>query len=224
MKCFARHIFRLASLCVVVLTIGGALSSCRRYAGDEAAVGSALAVADSLRYDAPAAADSIIRSLDADSLGSRANAALYSVLANEVNIYGDQVAVADSLADIAVDYYRLRRWFSKRNRYLYARALIQKAIQQSVDDEDADAISTHKLASELIDTINCADFNLVADVQFNLATLYANAFSPKKEFLDIYKRANHYYMLADNKRRSANCLCLIGAYYRGVDMDSAYSI
>ena len=222
MKCFARHIFRLLCLCVVVLTMVGALSSCRRYAGDEEAVGSALAVADSLRYDAPAATDSIIRSLDADSLGSRANAALYALLANEVNIYGDQVAVADSLADIATDYYRLRRWFSKRNRYLYARALMQKAIQQSVDDEDADAISTHKLASELIDTTNRANFNLVADVQFNLATLYAKAFSPKKEFLDIFKRANHYYMLAENKRRSANCLCLIGAYYRGVDMDSAY--
>ena len=86
----------------------GSLSSCRRYAGDEEAVGSALAVADSLRYDAPSATDSIIRSLDADSLGSRANTALYSVLANEVNLYGDQVAVADSIADIAVDYYRLR--------------------------------------------------------------------------------------------------------------------
>ncbi|MBQ2400274.1 MAG: hypothetical protein II308_09445, partial [Muribaculaceae bacterium] len=217
-----RHIFRLASLCVVVLTMVGSLSSCRRYAGDEVVVGSALAMADSLRYDAPAATDSIIRSLDADSLGSRANAALYALLANEVNLYDDQVAVADSLADIAVDYYRLRRWFSKRNRYLYARALMQKAIRQSVDDEDADAISTHKLASELIDTTNRANFNLVADVQFNLATLYAKAFSPKKEFLDIFKRANHYYMLADNMRSSANCLCLIGAYYRGVDMDSAY--
>ena len=222
MKYFARHIFRLASLCVVVLTMVSSLSSCRRYPGDEEAVGSALAKADSLRYDAPSATDSIIRSLNADSLGSRANVALYSVLANEVNLYGDQVAVADSLADIATDYYRMRRWFSKRNRHLYARALMQKAIQQSVDDEDADAISTHKLASELIDTTNRADFNLVADVQFNLATLYAKAFSPKKEFLDIFKRANHYYMLADNKRRSANCLCLIGAYYRGVDMDSAY--
>ena len=217
-----RHIFRLASLCVVVLTMVGSLSSCRRYAGDEATVGSALAMADSLRYDSPETTDSIIRSLDADSLGSRANAALYALLANEVGRYGDQVAVADSLADIAVDYYRLRRWFSKCNRYLYARALMQKAIQQSVDDENADAISTHKLASELIDTTNRADFNLVADVQFNLATLYANAYSPINEFLDIFKRANHYYMLADNKRRSANCLCLIGAYYRGVDMDSAY--
>ena len=135
MKCFARHIFRLASLCVVVLTMVGSLSSCRRYPGDEAAVGSALAVADSLRYDAPATTDSIISSLDADSLGSRANAALYSVLANEVNLYDDQVAVADSLADIAVDYYRLRRWFSERNRYLYARALIEKA-NVSVDYKD----------------------------------------------------------------------------------------
>ena len=217
-----RHIFRLASLCVVVLTMVGSLSSCRRYAGDEQAVGSALAMADSLRYDSPEAADSIIRSLDADSLGSRANAALYALLANEVNLYGDQVAVADSLADIATDYYRLRSWLSDDAGRLYARALMQKAIQQSVDDENADAISTHRLASELIDTTNRANFNLVADAQFNLATLYANAFSPKNEFLDIYKRANHYYMLADNKRRSANCLCLIGAYYRGVDMDSAY--
>ena len=222
MKCFARHIFRLASLCVVVLTMVSSLSSCRRYAGDEAAVGSALAVADSLRYDAPSATDSIIRSLDADSLGSRANAALYALLANEVNLYNDQVASADSLADIATDYYRLRSWLSDDAGRLYARALMQKAIQQSVDDENADAISTHKLAAELIDTTNRADFNLVADAQFNLATLYANAYSPINEFLDIYKRANHYYMLADNKRRSANCLCLIGAYYRGVDMDSAY--
>ena len=222
MKRSVRHIFRLLCLCVVVLTMVGSLSSCRRYAGDEAAVGSALAMADSLRYDSPEAADSIIRSLDADSLGSRANAALYSVLANEVNIYDDQVAVADSIADIATDYYRLRSWLSDDAGRLYARALMQKAIQQSVDDENADAISTHKLASELIDTTNRADFNLVADAQFNLATLYAKAFSPINEFLDIFKRANHYYMLADNKRRSANCLCLIGAYYRGVDMDSAY--
>ena len=217
-----RHIFRLASLCVAMLTMVGSLSSCRRYAGDAAAVGSALAMADSLRYDSPAAADSIIRSLDADSLGSRAIAALYALLANEVNLYGDQVAVADSLADIATDYYRLRSWLSDDAGRLYARALMQKAIRQSVDDEDADAISTHKLASELIDTTNRANFNLVADAQFNLATLYANAYSPINEFLDIFKRANHYYMLADNKRRSANCLCLIGAYYRGVDMDSAY--
>ena len=219
---FARHIFRLLCLCVVVLTMVGSLSSCRRYAGDETAVDSALSVADSLRYDSPEAADSIIRSLDADSLGSRANAALYALLANEVNLYGDQVAVADSLADIATDYYRMRSWLSDDAGRLYARALMQKPIQQSVDDENADAISTHKLASELIDTTNRADFNLVADAQFNLATLYAKAFSPKKESLDIFKRANHYYMLADNKRRSANCLCLIGAYYRGVDMDSAY--
>ena len=80
---FGRHIFRLASLCVVVLTMVGALSSCRRYAGDEVAVGSALAMADLLRDDSPAATDNIIRSLDADSLGSRANAALYTLLANE---------------------------------------------------------------------------------------------------------------------------------------------
>ena len=213
---------RVGKMSLVIAMLLVMMVGCRRYSGDEAAVGSALAVADSLRYDAPATTDSIIRSLDADSLGSRANAALYSVLANEVNIYGDQVAVADSVADIAVDYYSLRRWFSEPNRYLYARALIQKAIQQSVDDENADAISTHKLAAELIDTTNRAEFNLVADAQFNLATLYANAYSPINEFLDIYKRANHYYMLADNKRRSANCLCLIGAYYRGVDMDSAY--
>ena len=146
MKCFARHIFRLLCLCVVVLTMVGSLSSCRRYAGDEAAVGSALAVADSLRYDAPATTDSIIRSLNADSLGSRANAALYSVLANEVNIYSDQVAVADSLADIAVDYYRLRRWLSERNRYLYARAMIQKA-DVSVDYKD------YKKAIEIISDV-----------------------------------------------------------------------
>ena len=78
-----RHIARLLCLCVVVLTMASSLSSCRRYAGDETAVGSALAMADSLRYDSPAATDSIIRSLDADSLGSRANAALYALLVNE---------------------------------------------------------------------------------------------------------------------------------------------
>ena len=146
MKCFARHIFRLASLCVVVLTMVGSLSSCRRYAGDEAAVGSALAMADSLRYDSPEAADSIIRSLDADSLGSRANAALYALLANEVNLYDDQVAAPDSLADIATDYYRMRRWQSERNRYLYARAMIEKA-NVSVDYKD------YKKAIEIISDV-----------------------------------------------------------------------
>ena len=68
------------------------------------------------------------------------------MLANEVNIYSDQVAVADSLADIAVDYYRLRRWFSKRNRYLYARALIEKA-NVSVDNKD------YKKAIEIISDV-----------------------------------------------------------------------
>ena len=93
MKCFARHIFRLASLCVVVLTMVGSLSSCRRYAGDEVVVGSALA-----------------------------------------------------MADIAVDYYRLRRWLSERNRHLYARAMIQKA-DVSVDYKD------YKKAIEIISDV-----------------------------------------------------------------------
>ena len=176
---------RVGKMSLVIAMLLVMMVGCRRYAGDEAAVGSALAVADSLRYDAPATTDSIIRSLDADSLGSRANAALYALLANEVNLYNDQVASADSLADIATDYYRLRSWRSDDAGRLYARALMQKAIQQSVDDENADAISTHKLAAELIDTTNRADFNLVADAQFNLATLYANAYSPINEFLDI---------------------------------------
>ena len=93
MICSVRHIFRLASLCVVVLTMVGSLSSCRRYAGDEVVVGSALA-----------------------------------------------------MADIAVDYYRLRRWLSERNRYLYARAMIQKA-DVSVDNKD------YKKAIEIISDV-----------------------------------------------------------------------
>ena len=137
---------RVGVMSLVIAMLFVMMVGCRRYAGDEAAVGSALAVADSLRYDAPAATDSIIRSLDADSLGSRANAALYALLANEVNIYGDQVAVADSLADIAVDYYCLRRWLSERNRYLYARAMIQKA-DVSVDYKD------YKKAIEIISDV-----------------------------------------------------------------------
>ena len=137
---------RVGKMSLVIAMLLVMMVGCRRYSGDEAAVGSALAMADSLRYDSPEATDSIVRSLDADSLGSRANAALYSVLANEVNLYGDQVAAADSIADISVDYYRLRRWFSERNRYLYARALIEKA-NVSVDYKD------YKKAIEIISDV-----------------------------------------------------------------------
>ena len=188
-----RHIFRLASLCVVVLTMVGSLSSCRRYAGDEAAVGSALAVADSLRYDSPEAADSIIRSLDADSLGSRANAALYALLANEVNIYGDQVAVADSLADIATDYYRMRRWLSERNRYLYARAMIQKA---DVSVDDTDYKKAIEIISDVRQSVDGQYYDLIAKSDMVLARISSvKNESPSvrvkmlKNAVDNYRRA-----------------------------------
>lgn len=219
MKCFARHIFRLLCLCAVVLTMVGTLSSCRRYAGDEAAVGSALAVADSLRYDAPAATDSIICSLDADSLGSRANAALYSVLANEVNIYGDQVAVADSLADIAVDYYRLRRWFSKRNRHLYARALMQKADVHIISNDFDIAIDEMQQAHSLLDS---ADYSLLGDFHRQFATIHAYAKS------DYSILITHRRLSAENYGKAEMPICRIemlnetGATYRVArNMDSA---
>ena len=220
MKCFARHIFRLASLCVVVLTMVGSLSSCRRYAGDETAVGSALAMADSLRYDSPEAADSIIRSLDADSLGSRANAALYSVLANEVNIYSDQVAVADSLADIAVDYYCLRRWFSKRNRYLYARAMIEKA-NVSVDYKD------YKKAIEIISdvqkSVDGEYYDLVAKNNMVLARISSIKKESPSERIKLLKNAAENYARVGLKYKQAEALNTLGAMYRIVhDMDSAF--
>ena len=215
-----QHIARLLCLCVVVLTMVGSLSSCRRYAGDEAAVGSALAVADSLRYDSPEAADSIIRSLDADSLGSRANAALYSVLANEVGRYDDQVAVADSLADIAVDYYRLRRWQSERNRYLYARAMIQKA-NVSVDCKD------YKKAIEIISdvrqSVDGEYYDLIAKSDMVLAKISSVKNESPSECIKMLKDAVDNYRRAGLKYKQAEALNTLGAMYRIVyDMDSAF--
>ena len=220
MNCSDRHIFRLASLCVVVLTMVGSLSSCRRYAGDETAVGSALAVADSLRYDSPEAADSIIRSLDADSLGSRANAALYALLANEVNIYGDQVAVADSVADIAVDYYRLRRWLSERNRYLYARAMIQKA-DVSVDDKD------YKKAIEIISdvrqSVDGEYYDLIAKSYMVMARISSVKYESPSERIKLLKNAVENYARVGLKYMQAETLNTLGGTYRIVhDMDSAF--
>ena len=220
MKCFARHIFRLASLCVVVLTMVGSLSSCRRYAGDETTVGSALAVADSLRYDSPEAADSIIRSLDADSLGSRANAALYALLANEVGRYDDQVAAADSLADIATDYYRMRRWQSERNRYLYARAMIQKA-NVSVDCKD------YKKAIEIIldvrQSVDGEYYDLIAKSDMVLAKISSVKNESPSECIKMLKDAVDNYRRAGLKYKQAEALNTLGAMYRIVyDMDSAF--
>ncbi len=220
MKCFARHIFRLASLCVVVLTMVGSLSSCRRYAGDETAVGSALAMADSLRYDSPEAADSIIRSLDADSLGSRANAALYALLANEVNIYDDQVAATDSLADIATDYYRMRRWLSERNRYLYARAMIEKA-NVSVDCKD------YKKAIEIISdvrqSVDGEYYDLIAKSDIVLARISSVKNESPSERIKLLKSAAENYARAGLKYKQAEALNTLGAMYRIVhDMDSAF--
>ncbi|MBR4885719.1 MAG: hypothetical protein IKU16_00320 [Muribaculaceae bacterium] len=215
-----RHIFRLASLCVVVLTMVGALSSCSRYAGDEAAVGSALAMADSLRYDSPEAADSIIRSLDADSLGSRANSALYALLANEVNIYVDQVAVADSLADIATDYYRMRRWQSERNRYLYARAMIQKA-DVSVDCKD------YKKAIEIISdvwqSIDGEYYDLIAKSYMVFARISFIKNESPSERIKLLKSAAENYARVRLKYMQAEILNTLGGTYRIVhDMDSAF--
>ena len=198
----------------------GSLSSCRRYPGDEAAVSSALAVADSLRYDAPAATDSIIRSLNADSLGSRANAALYSVLANEVNIYGDQVAVADSLADIAVDYYRLRRWLSERNRHLYARAMIQKA-DVSVDNKD------YKKAIEIISdvqkSVDGEYYDLIAKSDMVLARISSVKNESPSECIKLLKSAAENYARVGLKYKQAETLNTLGGTYRILyDMDSAF--
>ena len=215
-----QHIARLLCLCVVVLTMVSSLSSCRRYAGDEATVGSALAMADSLRYDSPEAADSIIRSLDADSLGSRANAALYSVLANEVNIYGDQVAVADSLADIATDYYRMRRWLSERNRYLYARAMIQKA-NVSVDCKDYN--KAIEIISDVRQSVDGEYYDLIAKSDIVLAKISSVKNESPSEFIKLLKDAVDNYRLAGLKYKQAETLSKLGAMYRIVhDMDSAF--
>ena len=215
-----QHIARLLCLCVVVLTMVSSLSSCRRYAGDEATVGSALAMADSLRYDSPEAADSIIRSLDADSLGSRANAALYSVLANEVNIYGDQVAVADSIADIATDYYRMRRWLSERNRYLYARAMIEKA-DVSVDCKD------YKKAIEIISdvrqSVDGEYYDLIAKSDMVLAKISSVKNESPSVSIKLLKSAAENYARVGLKYKQAEALNTLGAMYRIVyDMDSAF--
>ena len=215
-----RHIFRLASLCVVVLTMVGSLSSCRRYAGDETTVGSALAMADSLRYDSPEAAESIIRSLDADSLGSRANAALYALLANEVNIYVDQVAVADSLADIATDYYRMRRWQSERNRYLYTRAMIQKA-NVSVDCKDYN--KAIEIISDVRQSVDGQYYDLIAKSDMVLARISSVKYESPSERIKLLKNAVDNYRLAGLKYKQAETLNTLGGTYRIVyDMDSAF--
>ena len=198
----------------------GSLSSCRRYAGDEAAVGSALAMADSLRYDAPATTDSIIRSLNADSLGSRANAALYALLANEVGHYDDQVAAADSLADIATDYYRMRRWLSERNRYLYARAMIEKA-NVSVDCKD------YKKAIEIISdvrqSVDGEYYDLIAKRDMVLARISSVKNESPSVRIKMLKDAVDNYRLAGLKYKQAEALNTLGAMYRIVhDMDSAF--
>ncbi|MBR4887011.1 MAG: hypothetical protein IKU16_07000 [Muribaculaceae bacterium] len=215
----ARHIFRLASLCVVVLTMVGSLSSCRRYAGDEAAVGSALAMADSLRYDAPEAADSIIRSLDADSLGSRANAALYALLANEVGRYDDQVAAADSLVDIAVGYYRLRSWLSDSNTRIYARALMQKARIYMINQE-------YDLASEKMQRsysiMDSADYSLLGDFHRQLATIHAYAKSDYSILITHRRLSAENYGKAEMPIQTIEMLNETGATYRITrDMDSS---
>ena len=198
----------------------GSLSSCRRYAGDETTVGSALAVADSLRYDSPETADSIIRSLDADSLGSRANAALYSVLANEVGRYDDQVAVADSLADIATDYYRMRRWQSERNRYLYARAMIQKA-NVSVDCKDYN--KAIEIISDVRQSVDGEYYDLIAKSDIVLAKISSVKNESPSEFIKLLKDAVDNYRLAGLKYKQAETLSKLGAMYRIVhDMDSAF--
>ena len=211
---------RVGKMSLVIAMLLVMMVGCRRYSGDEAAVGSALAVADSLRYDAPATTDSIIRSLDADSLGSSANAALYSVLANEVNIYGDQVAVADSLADIATDYYRLRRWFSKRNRYLYARALIEKA-NVSVDNKD------YKKAIEIISdvrqSVDGVYYDLIAKSDMVLARISSVKNESPSECIKLLKSAAENYARVGLKYKQAETLNTLGGTYRIVhDMDSAF--
>jgi hypothetical protein len=205
---------------VVVLTMVGSLSSCRRYAGDETAVDSALAMADSLRYDSPEAADSIIRSLDADSLGSRANVALYALLANEVNIYGDQVAAADSLADIATDYYRMRRWLSERNRYLYARAMIQKA-NVSVDCKDYN--KAIEIISDVRQSVDGEYYDLIAKSDMVLAKISSVKNESPSECIKMLKDAVDNYRRAGLKYKQAEALNTLGAMYRIVyDMDSVF--
>lgn len=219
MICFRRHIFRLL-VYWVVLTMVGTLSSCRRYAGDEEAVGSALAVADSLRYDAPATTDSIIRSLDADSLGSRANAVLYALLANEVNLYGERVAVADSVADIAVDYYRLRRWFSERNRYLYARALMQKA--DVLTDYKEYSKATELILNERNEIKGTDYYDLTATSDLLLVRISSLKKESPNHRIILLKDAIENYRLAGLKYKQAETLNTLGATYRVVhDMDSA---
>ena len=219
MNCSVRHIFRLASLCVVVLTMVGSLSSCRRYAGDETTVGSALAMADSLRYDSPEAADSIIRSLDADSLGSRANAALYALLANEVNLYGDQVAAADSVADFAVDYFRLRSWLSDSNTRLYARVLMQKALLYAKNNEYNQAI---KLTQQVNNLLESTDYSILGDYHRLMNIIHYYGKTDIHICISHLKLSVENYSKAEMPIQTVEMLNKTGATYRVArDMDSS---
>lgn len=209
---------RVGKMSLVIAMLLVMMAGCRRYPGDEVAVGSALAKADSLRYDAPSATDSIVRSLNADSLGSRANVALYSVLANEVNIYGDQVVVADSVVDIAVDYYRLRRWFSERNRHLYARALMQKATTLNQLYSNELAIRT---LSDAEKALSDNDYELLGDVCLLKGKMYADNNSKLHEYIAFYHNAYNNYSLSSNIAKGAEMLSVIGAAYRTHNLDSS---
>lgn len=213
------NIARLIRIMAIVITIIPALSACRKYAGDEQAVARSLAVADSLRYDHPSITDSILRSLCPDSLGSSANNALYAVLANEAGLYSENAFEADSIADIAIEHYRLRSWLSDSCRRLYARALMQKALSHAKDNEYDKAIKSTQQAYNVLDS---SDYSSLGDYHKLMNLVYACGKTDMHIRISHLKFSAYNYSKAKLPIQSAQILNDIGASYRiAVDMDSA---
>ena len=187
---------------------------CLSLAGCSSPVDGRLAEADSLLCTGmQEKAFAILKSVSPGSLRGRGNRAYYALLYTQAQYKCYEPIRSDSLIDIAVDYYDGSDDYDKR-----LRSLIYKGAALADMGDRLEAADWYKKAEETADT---ADYDNLGYINLRLASLYGESFIENDEHITKLKKAIDYFHKARNKEYEFMCMCLLGAFYRAIDLVTA---
>ena len=198
----------------ILLYIITTLLAIAAFACGETHYDSRLTAIDSIIDVSPDSALAELRALDYKSLSGSDNRAYYALLLTQARYKSyDSIPSTDTI-EIAV-----ARFTSNGDREKLTRSLIYKGATLEELGKPVEAMEQYKLAEE---TAAPTDYFNLGYTNFRMANLYHNAYAESELHIEKYKRAYHYYTLANNSIYQLKCLENIGILYRASDLDSSY--
>ena len=163
-----------------------------------------LVAADSLMWDAPDSALTLLGAID--SLGGDANQAYRDLLVTQARYkcYQEITALDDSIISRAITYYRAH---SGEREKLTRATLYKGAVMEELGHVDS-AMFYYKTAEVNADE---KDYTNLGQINTRIADLYRLYYADRQICYDKYKQALKYYQLIDNKALQFDCLLNMGA-------------